>query len=423
MSSSIQAWSFGFSAAFAVALGLGFVLRLWLTSRQVRHVVQHRGAVPGAYAQSISLEDHQKAADYTVAKARLGVWGLALGTIVTLGWTLFGGLQLLNEVLVGTLGHSFWQQIALVIAFAFIGSLIDLPLDWYGTFRLEGRFGFNKMTTKLWLMDLLKGTLLGLALGLPILALIIYLMQAAGNLWWLWAWGALVVFQLFVMWIAPTWIMPLFYKFTPLEDGEVKTRANALMQRCGFKASGFYVMDGSKRSAHSNAFFTGFGNTKRVVFFDTLLQQLSVDEMEAVLAHELGHFKHKHIIKRMATGFLSTLAGLALLGWLSNQLWFYAGLGVTPSLMQGNQALALILFMIAVPTFLFFTAPISAYFSRKDEFQADAYACAHASGASLKAALVKLYKDNASTLTPDPLFVKWTYSHPPATQRLSKMEG
>jgi STE24 endopeptidase len=302
-----------------------------------------------------------------------------------------------------------------------IGGLISLPLSLFQTFGIEQRFGFNNTTPKLWLSDMLKGLLVGMVLGLPILWLVLWLMQAGGALWWFYTWAALVAYQLFVMWIAPNVIMPLFNKFTPLEDATLKERVTALMTRSGFTAKGFFVMDGSRRSAHSNAFFTGFGAAKRVVFFDTLLAKLNCDEMEAVLAHELGHFKHRHILKMMATSFATSLAGLALLGWVSQQVWFYTGLGVMPNLSGNNSALALLLFMLVLPLFTFFVSPLSARRSRKFEFEADAYAVANSDGKALANALLKLYQDNASTLTPDPWYVAFYYSHPPASQRLARM--
>jgi STE24 endopeptidase len=415
--------SYSFSLIFALAVLLGLLLKFWLASRQIRHIAQHRAAVPGDFASRISLEAHQKAADYTIVKARLGLIDLSLGAAVLIGWTLLGGLNALNIAVLQWLPTGLWQQMVLVLIFVLIGSGIDLPLSLYQTFVVEQRFGFNKMTWQLWLADAAKGLLLGAALGLPLLALLLWLMAVAGPLWWLYAWVALVLFNLFVMWLAPSVIMPLFNKFTPLQDEALEAKVKALMQRSGFSAKGFFVMDGSKRSAHSNAFFTGFGSSKRVVFFDTLLQQLSHDEMQAVLAHELGHFKHKHIVKRMFTGFGMTLLGLALLGWVSTQTWFYTGLGVMPSLGGGNEALAMLLFMLATPVFGFFISPLSAYFSRRDEFQADAYAVANAAASDLKSALLKLYEDNASTLTPDPWYVRFYYSHPPALQRLARFEA
>jgi STE24 endopeptidase len=332
-------------------------------------------------------------------------------------------LDALNNALIDALGAGMTQQMALVLGFSFVGGLIGLPLSLYQTFVLEQAFGFNKTTWRLWLSDAFKGLALGLVLGVPMVGLVLWLMQAGGAQWWVWAWAAIVGFQLFIMAIAPNVIMPLFNKFTPLEDEALKARVNALMQRAGFTSKGFFVMDGSRRSAHSNAFFTGFGASKRVVFFDTLLQQLSPAEMEAVLAHELGHFKHRHILKMMATSFTLSLAGLALLGWLGQQAWFYTGLGVLPSMTGPNNALALVLFMLVTPVFTFFMAPLSSWRSRQQEFEADAYACTQAAGSDLASALLKLYQDNASTLTPDPWYVKFYYSHPPASVRLARMQA
>ncbi len=413
--------SLAMTLTLAVLLVANLLTKLWLMSRQVRHVAQHRDQVPAAFAHTISLEAHQKAADYTMAKARVGVADMGLDALTLVAWTLLGGLDLLNQVTLDWLGEGMGQQIALVVSFSLIGGLIGLPLSLFQTFGIEQRFGFNNTTPKLWVSDLLKGLLVGMVLGLPILWLVLWLMQAGGTLWWLYTWAALVAYQLFVMWIAPNVIMPLFNKFTPLEDATLKDRVTALMTRSGFTAKGFFVMDGSRRSAHSNAFFTGFGAAKRVVFFDTLLAKLNGDEMEAVLAHELGHFKHRHILKMMATSFATSLAGLALLGWLSQQVWFYTGLGVMPNLNGNNSALALLLFMLVLPLFTFFVSPLSARRSREFEFEADAYAVANSDGKALANALLKLYQDNASTLTPDPWYVAFYYSHPPASQRLARM--
>ena len=412
--------------AFAAALSLGLALKFWLASRQIRHVARHRSTVPPAFAERIPLAAHQKAADYTIAKGRLGLLEMALSAAVLLGWTLLGGLDALNQLLLGALGGGMWQQLALLAAFAVISGLIDLPLSLYQTFVVEERFGFNKMTWRLWLADAAKGLLVGAAIGLPVAALILWLMGATGPLWWLWAWGFWMGFNLLLMVIYPTFIAPLFNKFQPLEDESLKARVTALMQRCGFSAKGLFVMDGSRRSAHANAYFTGFGAAKRVVFYDTLLRQLAPGEVEAVLAHELGHFKHRHIVQRVVMMFAFSLAGFALLGWLSTRGWFYTGLGVIPNLsLDGsapNDALALLLFMLAAPVFTFFISPLFAQLSRRHEFQADAYAVAQASGADLSSALLKLYEDNASTLTPDPVYVKFYYSHPPATERLARMQ-
>ena len=417
--------SLALSLLFALALCAGLMIKFWLASRQIRHVARHRAQVPAPFAERIPLAAHQKAADYTLAKARLGLLDMALGAAVLVGWTLMGGLDLLNQALLGWLGGGMAQQLALLAAFALISGLIDLPLSLAQTFGVEQRFGFNQMTWKLWLSDLLKSALVGTLIGLPIAALILWLMGAAGPLWWLWAWCAWMGFNVLLMWIYPSFIAPLFNRFQPLQDEALKARVTALMQRCGFAAKGLFVMDGSRRSAHANAYFTGFGAAKRVVFYDTLLQQLTPAEVEAVLAHELGHFKHRHIAQRMAGLFALSLAGFALLGWLSTRGWFYTGLGVVPNLsLDGaapNDALALLLFLLAVPVFSFFIAPLMAQWSRRHEFQADAYAMAQADGGALASALLKLYQDNASTLTPDPLYVKYYYSHPPATERLARL--
>ncbi|MDE3232587.1 MAG: M48 family metallopeptidase [Pseudomonadota bacterium] len=404
------------------ALLTNVLLKLWLNARQVRHVAGHRSEVPNAFASHISLADHQKAADYTLAKAKVSQIDILIDAAVLVGWTLLGGLSALNALVLTYMQPGLWQQVVLVLCFTLIGGLLDLPLSLYQTFVLEQKFGFNKMTWSLWLSDAAKGLVLGLVLGVPLIALILWLMQAGGVYWWLWTWCALVFWQLFLMAIAPNVIMPLFNKFTPLEDDVLKARVNGLMQRAGFTAKGFFVMDGSKRSAHSNAFFTGFGASKRVVFFDTLLKQLSPSEMEAVLAHELGHFKHRHIVKMMATSFVTTLLGLAVLGFASQQVWFYTGLGVMPNLNSGNEAVALLLFMLVVPVFTFLLAPLSSWRSRVQEYEADAYAVSQTPAADLKSALLKLYQDNASTLTPDPLYVTFYYSHPPASLRLARMQ-
>ena len=413
--------SFLLTLALAVALLAGLGTRYWLATRQIRHVARHRDAVPPAFAQAVSLAAHQKAADYTLAKSRVDLLEIAVGAAILLGWTLLGGLDLLNQALRAWLGAGMTQQLALLAAFALIGGLLDLPFSWYRTFVVEQGFGFNKMTPRLWLADLAKGTVVGAVIGLPIAALILWLMGAAGKLWWLWAWGTWMAFNLLLLVIYPSFIAPLFNKFQPLTDEALATRVKALMQRCGFTAKGFFVMDGSRRSAHANAYFTGFGAAKRVVFYDTLLAKLSADEVDAVLAHELGHFKHRHIIKRIAGLFAMSLAGFALLGWLSQRVWFYTGLGVRPNLEGANDALALALFLMVVPVFSFFVSPLFAGLSRRHEFEADAYAAAQTSGQHLGTALTKLYEDNASTLTPDPVFVKFYYSHPPASERLERL--
>jgi STE24 endopeptidase len=410
--------------AFAAAVLLSLAVKLWLATRQMRHVAMNRAAVPAAFTGTVTLEAHQRAADYTLAKGRFGLLSAAFGSAVLLGWTLLGGLDALNLVLRdallpswGTMGY----QLALLAAFTLIGAIIELPLDWYSTFRIEQRFGFNRMSLGLWLADMVKGAAVGAVIGLPLAALVLWIMGASGGLWWLWAWFAWVGFNLLMLVIYPTVIAPIFNKFEPLPDEALKSRVQSLMQRCGFAAKGLFVMDGSRRSAHANAYFTGLGAAKRVVFFDTLLKRLSPGEVEAVLAHELGHFKHKHVTKRMVAIFGMSLLGLALLGWLAGQSGFYAGLGVAPNLAAPNDALALLLFMLALPPFTFFIAPLMAHFSRRDEFQADAYACAQADGRELASALLKLNEDNATTLTPDPLYVRFYYSHPPTLERLAAL--
>ena len=408
---------------FSIAIVLSLAVKFWLASRQTRHVARHRDTVPAPFAGRITTEAHRKAADYTIAKSRLGMLEMAVGTVVLVGWTMFGGLDALNRAVMDLTGPGMVQQLALVAAFVLIGAAFDLPFSIYRTFVLEQRFGFNRTTAKLWLADLAKATVLGAAIGLPILALVLWIMGAAGRFWWVWAWAAWMGINLLLLVIYPTLIAPIFNKFKPLDDETLKARATALMQRCGFAAKGFFVMDGSRRSAHANAYFTGFGAAKRVVFYDTLLERLDADEVDAVLAHELGHFHHKHIPKRVLTMAVMALAGFALLGWFSAAPWFYLGLGVTPNLVGANDALALLLFMLVLPPFSFFLSPVSAGMSRRDEFQADAYAVARTGRAALPQALLKLYEDNAATLTPDPLFVRFYYSHPPASERLARMAG
>jgi STE24 endopeptidase len=409
------------SLVFAAALSIGLLVKFWLATRQVRYVATHRNAVPERFQGVVSLAAHQKAADYTVAKSRLGMIEIAFGAAVLLGWTLLGGLDALNQALLGWLGGGMVQQLALLGAFSLISGLLDLPISLYNTFVLEQRFGFNKMTAKLWLADMAKGTLVGVLIGLPIAALVLWLMGAAGTLWWLWAWTAWMGFNLLLLVVYPMFIAPLFNKFQPLQDETLKARVTELMRRCGFAAKGLFVMDGSKRSAHANAYFTGFGAAKRVVFYDTLLAKLSAGEVDAVLAHELGHFKHKHITKRIVLMFALSLVGFALLGWLAARTWFYQGLGVQPSMTAPNDALALLLFLLVVPVFSFFVSPVVAQLSRRHEFEADAFAATQTSGRDLGTALLKLYEDNASTLTPDPVYVKFYYSHPPASERLARL--
>ncbi|WUR14924.1 M48 family metallopeptidase [[Empedobacter] haloabium] len=413
-------YSHAFSILFVAFLALMLAVRFWLASRHIRHVLRHRAAVPAEFAEKIPLDAHQKAADYTVARTKFGLVTLLVNSAVLVGFTLLGGLQWLSVQVFGATGGGMAYQIGLVVAFALVSGAIDVPFDYYRQFRLEQRFGFNKMTPALFFGDMVKNTLVGAALGLPLVWVILVLMDKAGELWWLYAWLVWTGFQLLVMVLYPTVIAPLFNKFTPLADESLKSRIEGLMTRVGFASKGLFVMDGSKRSAHGNAYFSGFGANKRIVFFDTLLSRLSPAEIEAVLAHELGHFKLKHIVKRIAMMFALSLAFLALLGWLKNQVWFYTGLGVSPIIAPGqsNDALALILFMLALPVFTFLFSPLASLGSRKHEFEADAFAARHASRADLVAALVKLYEDNASTLTPDPLHSAFYDSHPPASIRI-----
>ncbi|MGJ7917554.1 M48 family metallopeptidase [Massilia sp. LXY-6] len=413
--------SFAFSVLFVIFFMLTLVLRYWLASRQVRHVVGHREQVPAEFAGKIPLEAHHKAADYTVAKTRFGLIHAIYSGIVLIGFTLLGGLQALSIALLHAFGPGMAHQIGLIVAYVLIAGALDLPFTYWFQFVLEERFGFNKMTLKLWLADTLKSTLLGAVIGLPLLWLVLTLMERSGPLWWLYAWLAFSAFQLLLMVIYPTLIAPLFNKFTPLADDSLKNRIEGLMARVGFASKGLFVMDGSKRSAHGNAYFSGFGANKRIVFFDTLLERLAPAEIEAVLAHELGHFKLKHIVKRIVVAFALSLVFLALLGWLKTQVWFYTGLGVLPLLGQNNDAMALLLFMLVLPVFTFPFAPLTSITSRKHEFEADAFAASHSDARDLVSALVKMYEDNASTLTPDPLHSAFYDSHPPASIRIRRL--
>jgi STE24 endopeptidase len=413
--------SFAFSVLFVIFFMLTLGLRYWLASRHVRHVMRHREQVPAEFADRIALDAHQKAADYTVAKTRFGMVNAVWSGLVLIGFTLLGGLQALSTALLHVTGPGMAHQIALVVAYAAIAGVLDLPFTYYFQFVLEQRFGFNKMTVKLWLLDTVKGTLMGAVIGLPLLWVVLTLMERTGELWWLYAWIVFSAFQLLMMVLYPTVIAPMFNKFTPLADDSLKSRIEGLMARVGFASKGLFVMDGSKRSAHGNAYFSGFGANKRIVFFDTLLERLAPSEIEAVLAHELGHFKLKHIVKRIVVAFALSLVFLALLGWLKNQVWFYTGLGVLPLLGQNNDAMALLLFMLVLPVFTFPFAPLTSITSRKHEFEADAFAASHSDARDLVSALVKMYEDNASTLTPDPLHSAFYDSHPPASIRIRRL--
>ena len=411
-----------FSLAFLLALALMVALRLWLSQRQISHVLAHRAAVPAQFANRLELAAHQKAADYTVTRTRFGRLALAVEVAVLLAFTFGGGLQAL---------HDFWSPrldglsygVALIFSVMAVSGIIDLPLSLYRQFVIEEKFGFNRMTPKLFVIDLIKQTLLGAAIGTPVILAILWLMAQMGSLWWLYVWLFWCSFNLLILFIYPTWIAPLFNKFAPLEDAALKTRIEALLTRCGFATSGLFVMDGSKRSSHGNAYFTGFGKTKRIVFFDTLLGRLQPVEVEAVLAHELGHFKHRHVIKRIVLLFAMSLGFLAALGQLIDAPWFFNGLGVQMGNPAQNTALGLILFFLAVPVFTFLLTPLSSVLSRRDEFEADRYAATHASADDLVHALVKLYEDNAATLTPDPLHSLFYDSHPPASLRIARLQG
>ena len=414
--------SFAFSALFAVFLILSLAVRFWLGLRHARHVLAHRSAVPAEFAEKIPLYAHQKAADYTVTKTRFSLVVLAFNAAVLVGFTLLGGLQYLAVKLYGLTGPGMPYQLALLAVYAGISALIDLPFDYYRQFVLEEKFGFNKMTVRLFVSDLLKNVIIGAAIGLPLAWIILTLMGKSGDWWWLYAWFVWTAFQLLMLVLYPTVIAPLFNKFTPLQDDTLRARIESLMQRVGFASKGLFVMDGSKRSAHGNAYFSGFGAAKRIVFFDTLLARLGPQEIEAVLAHELGHFKLKHVVKRIAMMFILSLGFLALLGYLKRQVWFYTGLGVDPMLLANNDAMALILFTLALPVFTFLFSPLISLSSRKHEFEADAFAANYTNAQDLVSALVKLYEDNASTLTPDPIHSAFYDSHPPASVRIRQLQ-
>ena len=411
-----------FTIVFLFAFIASFGLRHWLTQRQIRHVAMHRDSVPTEFASQITLAEHQKAADYTIAKLRLGILENGASAIILIAFTLLGGLQILNLALLQLLGQGIAQQIALLVAIVIISGIIDLPFSWYKQFYLEERFGFNRMSKKLFFNDMVKGISVGAAIGVPLLWIILSLMAGAGDLWWLWAWGVLTAFSLLMQWIFPSFIAPLFNKFQALEEGALKTQIEALLKRCDFASQGLFVMDGSKRSAHGNAFFAGMGKAKRIVFFDTLIEKLNPGEVEAVLAHELGHYKCNHIRKRLLVSFVLSFAMFALLGWISTQAWFYRDLGVMPNPNGYNGGLALALFMLISPVFSFFFTPLSSLASRKHEYEADGFAAEKSSASDLISALVKLYQDNASTLTPDPIYTAFYSSHPPAPLRIANLK-
>ncbi|HET7587470.1 MAG TPA: M48 family metallopeptidase [Gammaproteobacteria bacterium] len=403
--------------AFLAALALYLALKIWLARRQLRHVRAHRNEIPAAFDGAIGPDQHRKAADYTTARVRLGLIDLGISTVVLLAWTLIGGLGWLD---VG------WRQIGLneyltgtgvILSVILISALIDLPLSIYSTFGVETRFGFNKTTPGTFIGDLIKSSVLLLIIGAPLIFCALWLMARAGSLWWLYVWALWLAFTLIMTWAYPALIAPLFNKFRPLDNVELKERLNALLARCGFNSEGVFVMDGSRRSAHGNAYFTGFGRNKRIVFFDTLMDTLDGVEIEAVMAHELGHFRLHHIKLRLVMSAVLGLAGFALLGWLAAQPWFYHGLGVaTPS----NHA-ALILFALVAPIFMFPLTPAFSWLSRDHEFAADNYAMHQADAKALVSGLVKLYRDNSTTLTPDPIYSKFYDSHPPAAVRIANL--
>jgi STE24 endopeptidase len=392
-----------FTYIFIAALALTTLAKLWLARRHLAHIATNRAAVPDAFHEKIGLTDHQKAADYTSAKTRFDMLGTLFDAALLLLFTLAGGIQFIADRCNEWFGTPITQGMATLVAVLVLFSLLEAPFNIYRTFVIEARFGFNKMTFRLYLLDALKGILIGAVLGLPLLFGVLWLMGRMGSYWWLYVWGVWVVFNLLILFIYPSFIAPLFNKFSPMQDEAMKARIESLLKRCGFTAQGLFVMDGSKRSAHGNAYFTGFGKTKRIVFFDTLLERLSINEIEAVLAHELGHFKRRHVVKRIIATFALSLGFLWLLGQLMQTTWFYQGLGVTTP----STALALLLFFMVLPVFSFLLGPIMSAYSRKHEFEADAYAAKQTDAADLVNALVKLYQDNAATLTPDPLYSKF----------------
>lgn len=413
-----------FSLLFVGLLLTSVLIRLWLASRQIRHVSRHRHEVPAAFADRISLGAHQRAAAYTMARVRLGMIDQGISAILLLALTLLGGIQLISDQWQVWLPESpLLAQMGIVVSVLLLINIVELPIELWRHFRLETRFGFNRMTLKLFITDRIKGALVGAVLGLPLLAAMIALMQHTAQ-WWLWVWLLWIGFSTTVALLYPALIAPIFNRFEPLPEGPVRSRIEALLARCRFQAGGLFQIDGSRRSAHGNAYFAGAGKARRIVFYDTLLARLNVDEVEAVLAHELGHFKHRHILKRLVLQAIVSLGCFALLGWLSVQPWFYQGLGVTPEVQYGVPAgVALLLFMLVLPVFSFALHPITSWMSRRDEFQADAFAVANSDGRALVSALTKLYEDNAATLTPDPVHSAFHDSHPPALIRIARIQA
>ncbi|HDP89112.1 MAG TPA: M48 family peptidase [Thioalkalivibrio sp.] len=407
-----------FTVIFLAVLLANVALRLWLSSRQARHVRAHRAQVPTEFAASIPLSAHQKAADYTLAKGRLGRADLLFTVALLLAWTVGGGLQALDDAWRLAGWNDLATGTAVLLSVFLITSVLELPFSIYRIFVLEARFGFNQTTPRTFIADLAKGALLALVLGIPLITLVLWLMQVTGESWWLWVWAAWTGFTLFLIWAYPMLIAPLFNRFEPLGDAATRQRIEALLAHCGFSSRGIFVMDGSRRSGHGNAYFTGFGRNKRIVFFDTLLNTLEPAQVEAVLAHELGHFRRRHVLKGMLLQFGLSLAALALLAWLIGTDWYFSGLGIeTPSL-----HLALASFLLVTPVFGFFLQPVLAWLSRRHEFEADAFAVSQTDADSLVQALVRLYRDNASTLTPDPLHSAFYDSHPPAAIRIAHLK-
>lgn len=413
-----------FTCIFIAALSITTLAKLWLAQRHLTHVAAHRATVPAEFRDRILLADHQKAADYTSAKTRHDMLGGLFDVVLLLGFTLAGGISYIYSLAGGWFQNAIPQGITTIVIVMSLYTLLEAPFNLYRTFVIEARFGFNKMTLSLYFKDALKTILLAAILGLPLLYGVLWLMERMGVNWWLYVWLVWIGFSLLLLFIYPSFIAPLFNKFTPMQDATLKTHIENLLHRCGFTASGLFIMDGSKRSAHGNAYFTGFGKTKRIVFFDTLLERLSISEVEAVLAHELGHFKHRHVLKRIATTFAMSLAFLWLLAQLMQADWFYTGLGVElHSGSQSNTAIALLLFFMVLPAFSFLLSPLMSSFSRKHEFEADAYAAKQTAAADLVTALVKLYQDNAATLTPDPLYSMFYDTHPPAMLRIARLQS
>ena len=408
-----------FTWIFLLALSANLLLEYWLLWRQSRAVADHRDRVPEPFAGRISLQQHRKAADYTLARITHARVSQFVGAILLLAWTLGGGLDLLDRLWQQTSLDALWQGVGLLMSVLILSTLLELPLALWSTFGIETRFGFNRTTPRQFLVDLLLQFLLMLLVGVPLVSVFLWLMEQAGSHWWLWAWVVWTGFTLLLTWAYPTLIAPLFNRFTPLREKALKQRLEALLKRCGFRSKGMFVMDGSKRSSHGNAYFTGFGRNKRIVFFDTLLDSLEPDEIEAVLAHELGHFRKHHVRKMMFTMALVSFLGLALMGWLVQQPGFYQGLGVS----RQTPALGLALFLLVLPVFSTFFTPIFAALSRKQEFEADDYAARQADAQALIDALVKMYRDNASTLTPDRLYSLFHHSHPPAAVRIGHLSS